>query len=395
MLTSLTVKGFKSLQNIENLELGVINVFIGANGSGKTNLLEAIGLLSATADTPGLVDDQALLRRGVRLSPSRLYHSSFKGMKPAEKIQLRAIRQAGPDTAEYQVQMLRLDVRQLWLYERALKFNQQEMELDNRGLEAREWREFSVLEPYHLDRTQLDLFTGVISALSDYAIFTPNTPALRGAVQDMTQRHPVGLAGGRLAEAVEDLLDVEHRGFGRLPLDELFDLLGWVQEIAVVPPSRELVASNVPTTRSIIRFTNRWMSGGNNQLSSHDANEGTLYVLFVLVLALHPGAPRLFAIDNFDYSMHPQLAQATTRLLCEQMLKTRPARQALLTTHNPAVLDGLDLSDERIRLFAVAHDATGATQIHRIDLPEEIIAHGLPLSTLWLAGAFNPPPDSA
>lgn len=44
------------------MELGHVNVFIGANGSGKSNLLEALGVLSAAAN--GKVDEQALLARG-------------------------------------------------------------------------------------------------------------------------------------------------------------------------------------------------------------------------------------------------------------------------------------------------------------------------------------------
>jgi AAA15 family ATPase/GTPase len=53
-----------------------VNVLIGANGSGKTALLEAIGMLSAA--TSGTVDDEALQRRGVHLTTPQLYKSSFK-----------------------------------------------------------------------------------------------------------------------------------------------------------------------------------------------------------------------------------------------------------------------------------------------------------------------------
>jgi len=42
----ISVKGFKSLYNID-FEPGNVNVFIGANGAGKTTVLEAIGLLTA------------------------------------------------------------------------------------------------------------------------------------------------------------------------------------------------------------------------------------------------------------------------------------------------------------------------------------------------------------
>ena len=54
MLTNLFVKTFKSLDDVA-VDLGRVNVFIGANGSGKTNLLEALGILSAAANGKGLI----------------------------------------------------------------------------------------------------------------------------------------------------------------------------------------------------------------------------------------------------------------------------------------------------------------------------------------------------
>ena len=74
MLERLSVRTFKSLDDV-TVELGVVNVFIGANGSGKTNLLEALGVLAAAAG--GKVDDQALLARGVRPGLPALYKSAF------------------------------------------------------------------------------------------------------------------------------------------------------------------------------------------------------------------------------------------------------------------------------------------------------------------------------
>ena len=74
MLKSLSVRTFKSLADV-TVELGLVNVFVGANGSGKSNLLEALGVLSAAAD--GRVDDQTLLARGVRPGVPRLYKSAF------------------------------------------------------------------------------------------------------------------------------------------------------------------------------------------------------------------------------------------------------------------------------------------------------------------------------
>ena len=54
-------------------------MFIGANGSGKSTILEAIGMLSAAMTDR--VNNNVLQRKGIRLSASSLYKSKFKTMK--------------------------------------------------------------------------------------------------------------------------------------------------------------------------------------------------------------------------------------------------------------------------------------------------------------------------
>ncbi len=387
MLTQIEVQDFKSLRRVR-VELGQVNVFIGANGSGKTNLLEAIGLLGAAANSQ--VDDQALLRRGVRPGPPPLCESSFTSDVPPA-ITIEATWRVGEDVYEYRIGFERMGgVPQSWprYWEEGIRNGQVIYQLDPQNIDPTPHGK----RPSEIP-SELDSFWSV---LSDYAIFAPHTPTLRGEVTDITQRPPMGLAGGQLAEAVADLLDVEQGRFGSLDLDDLFELLDWVDRIDVVPPSREIVSPSVPTSRLIIRFTDHWMRRGYNQLPAYAASEGALYVLFALVLALHRRSPRLFALDNFDQAMHPRLARATARIFCQQMLRSDPPRQALLTTHNPLVLDGLDLRDDRIRLFAVERDSRGASRVHRIRVSEDVLQatqEGLSLSNLWVMGRLGGVPD--
>ena len=58
MIRTIQIRGFKSIV-FQTLELGRVNCFIGANGVGKSNLLEAIGMLGAAAS--GMIDDEALV----------------------------------------------------------------------------------------------------------------------------------------------------------------------------------------------------------------------------------------------------------------------------------------------------------------------------------------------
>ena len=46
----ITIKGFKSIRALERLEIRPVNILIGANGSGKSNLIEAFSFLRALGD---------------------------------------------------------------------------------------------------------------------------------------------------------------------------------------------------------------------------------------------------------------------------------------------------------------------------------------------------------
>jgi predicted ATPase len=49
-IKSITLKGFKSIENLENFKLTNLNVLIGANGAGKSNFVDYFRMLRAFAD---------------------------------------------------------------------------------------------------------------------------------------------------------------------------------------------------------------------------------------------------------------------------------------------------------------------------------------------------------
>ncbi len=51
-LDKLTIKGFKSIQSLENFELRNLNVLIGGNGTGKSNFIDFFRLLRAMMELP-------------------------------------------------------------------------------------------------------------------------------------------------------------------------------------------------------------------------------------------------------------------------------------------------------------------------------------------------------
>ncbi|MCP4109264.1 MAG: ATP-binding protein [Desulfobacteraceae bacterium] len=403
MITKISLQGFKSIKNIEDLELGLINVFIGANGSGKSNILEAVGMLSAAAE--GYVDAKHLLERGVRHSVPALYKTSLKGTYQPFIVLKAYGNQDGTETI-YEVKLNNSveTPEDAWNYEHELFLLDNIKIIDRKHISKISGpsglKNFLLEFDKNKNMGILGSFDGFkkITILNNYKIFMPTTPVLRGLQPDIVPIEPVGLLGGRLAEAVEDILDLENEAIGSLDLDEVLDLLDWVDEFDITGPSRELLSPNVPSLRSVVRFKDYWMDKKRNQLSGYDASEGALYVLFMLVLALHPRTPKFFAVDNFDQAMNPRLVRALTRLFCKIIIESDPPRQAMLTTHNPMVLDGLDLRDDRIRLFAVErnHSTGGATRASRVILSDKILESGekgTPLSMMWVTGLLGGVPD--
>src|SRR5206468_12559183 len=112
--------------------------------------------------------------------------------------------------------------------------------------------------------------------------------------------------------------------------------------------------------------------------------------------ALHDQSPDFFALDNADHGLNPRLARRMMECFCHWMLTARNPRQVLLTTHNPLVLDGLPIQDDRVRLFTVDRDNTGRTVVTHLKLSKALLAKGgdgWTLSRLWVMGHLGGVPN--
>jgi predicted ATP-dependent endonuclease of OLD family len=75
MIKEIKIENFKSIQSL-NLELGRLNVFIGANGSRKSNILEGIALINAAKENK--LDTEFLYARGVHVGDDIYTPSAFE-----------------------------------------------------------------------------------------------------------------------------------------------------------------------------------------------------------------------------------------------------------------------------------------------------------------------------
>ena len=210
-------------------------------------------------------------------------------------------------------------------------------------------------------------------------------------MQDPQTRTPVGLVGGGLAEGFDAL----KRSVEEPRLDEVLELIDWVNDVSATESAGTLLSPSVPRAKRVLKFTDRFMAPTRNTLTAYDASEGALYVLFAAVLCLSPSAPSVFAIDNLDSALNPRLVTRLVARLDEWLRTGNPDRQLLFTAHNPAVLDGLDLDEADVRLFAVERTSAGHTTIRRIEVTPELrhLNKEYPLSRLWAMGNLGAVPN--
>lgn len=394
MIRTLRIQGFKSI-HAQSIALGRVNCFIGANGAGKSNVLEALGVLGAAAN--GVVDDESLLRRGVRAGLPRLYKSSFAAKSTPVHIGMGV---EGENGEMYRVSLLNpLDSPEpAWSYKTEVLGDGLHEIISDGVRNKKNLNPQAGLAALKLvDIEPANPAAQLMQRLQEYAIYCPNTPTLRGVMPDAQSRAPVGLNGGQLAEGFAAL----HKLAGSVDaqaheaLEQVLELIDWVDDIQTTSHGAALLSSKVPRTKWMLKFTDRFMNKSRNELTAYDASEGALYVIFCALLCLLPQAPRLLAIDNLDQALNPRLLTRLASRLSGWLRRNGPDRQLLFTAHNPAVLDGLDLTDSEVRLFVVERNSDGLTCVRRLMPTPELLAlnQQYPLSRLWLMGHLGAVPN--
>jgi len=364
MIRSAHIRGFKSLFDVK-LDLARFNVFVGPGGSGKTNLLEAIGL-AAEATHPEGVKEIRLWRRGVRPGAPSRYLSGFTD-RGSGAVWIALTDEDGnkrtlaikPDHEDPKLWSVRDKVEPL-----------------EGGPAARGER------PPPLD-----------PELSGFGVFALSTPVLQGAYPDPMGGTPLSFSGGGLADAVPEVLAGPQGARLAALLEEL---IPWTDRPTLATPRETHLSTVVPTRRHVLALHDRRLAPSHNALSAFDAPESALHTLFLTTLMLHPDVQPVVAIDSADQALDAPLAKQLVDELQALVLREDARPQVLMTLRNAAGLDALALQDERVRLFEVERLARGDTVVRRVTQrdADALRSGGDALSSVWTReGSINFRPD--
>lgn len=413
MLKTLKIERFKSIYSAE-LDFGCANLFVGPNGAGKSNVLEALGIL-ASALSRG-IDQNALDLRGVRLSLPHLFKSAFKNQRLPQTFHLTAQFEHG----KYECS-IRSGTNSPYLGFQSEALYDGETKVFGRGPNGSRvygvnaYMSRSNLSHLDSNRSIWDAigplieisneFRAEIEDIGDFAIYAPQTAVMRGLAIDSRVIEPLGLTGSGLAQAFQRVLRLmDEKPEMRATIQAMLGIIwkpGWADSIQVRPLDPTIVPPQVRSEGVLIYIRDRFMNQTRNMLSPYDASEGTLYLIFVATLLAHPDAPKVFALDNVDGTLNPDLVRKLTdhivNISCDNAVSDKK-QQIFMTSHHPSALDSFDLFNKKHRVFTVSRNnekanPIGSTTFRRIQPPADmtqedwIINHGgKNLSQLLLDG---------
>lgn len=380
MINRIKIQNFKSIVNM-TLDLGRINVIIGTNGCGKTNILEAITFASAASQNK--LENEFLGTR-LRNVPSQFMFSAFEDIETQKGINI-AIKEERE--VIYSIKLIdnkwkaitSANIDNITTFE---EFNEKAGKIGksiaNKKSASDIIKEFNVSEDFL--NTFMELLNLVPHPeLANFLIYAPEESKLR-TFSDDTYILPFGRRGEGLFQHLRQLTEYKDETAIKAINEGLF-MLDWFDGFNI--------PDNLLTNEYKLSIGDRYLSESLHQFDQRSTNEGFLYLLFYLTLFNSKEAPSFFAIDNIETSFNPKLCTKLTEYLIGAARKND--KQVILTTHSPYVLDGLDLSDDEVRLFVARRDIDGHTRIERIPYRDN---RAISLSDLWMSGLIGGLPDN-
>jgi AAA15 family ATPase/GTPase len=392
MLKEVRIQNYKSIQKLK-LELGRVTVLIGENGCGKSNILEAIALASAAASDK--LDNEFLAARGIRVTEPRFMRSAFEKENLDKDIKIE-IKENDEEKFSCILHNDNSPYSQ-WVNKKNDLVTKSSIDnvfsklgstgyvisIDNSQQEEsetpKEKFENSKEEPLKIKLKEIfkaippeilsasiklsfkEFYNSskLLSLLIKYTIYSPENQALR-TFEKEGQIQPLGINGEGLFKLI-NVLNSDNQG----QLNEIkkkLQLIDWFQDFEAPP--------DLSSIQNSLQIKDRYLDTDLSYFDQRSSNEGFLFLLFYFTLFISELTPKFFAIDNIDASLNPRLCRRLIEELVE--LAKKNDKQVILTTHNPAVLDGLDLDDDEQRLFVIARNQLGYTKARRILNPEPL-----------------------
>ena len=409
MVENIRIRNYKSIVDL-TLDLGRFNVIIGTNGCGKSNILESITMASAASQNK--LDAESLKNRGIRETEPQFMMNAFDDIEldsnnSVIQIDIRSTenpegtsaiigysnqerkwRNNGDISDEAYGIIISKEVHEI-LNGFIEKSKDSERTTFDKELNDflsnnryKDWLAF-VRNEKNVTKEEIEKKLGKsfleAPTYANYISFRPVEKVLRD-FNDYTT-YPLGNKGEGLFQYLKELSKNENNKGLFEEINKGLKMLDWFDGFNI--------PDGLLSNEYKLSIGDKFLKDTLRYFDQRSTNEGFLYLLFFLTLFNSKDTPQFFAVDNIETSFNPGLCQNLTKYLVKTTKEND--KQVILTTHNPFVLDGMDLSDDEVRLFVCRRDIDGHTKIERVKYRED---RKMSLSELWMSGLIGALPDN-
>lgn len=353
-LKEISIKGFKSFRDKTTIELGKLNVLIGANGAGKSNFISVFQLLNNALT--GCLQGYTM-RYGAE-------HFLYNGRKTTQKFELvfKVKTNNALDTYELDVNFQapnRLFVSREYIgYQKKGKDFPFTHEIENSGYElglpnlskqAKIGREAK--NPI---LTTGRAIYGLLAQMRAYQFHdTTDTSKIRGPVNKADGKY-LKSGGGNTASVLYALKNTpEYQPYYN-------KIVNYVRR--VMPDFQDFELSGYPENQWEIFLT--WRKAGVDAVfSPNQLSDGTIRFIALATLLLAPAQvmPKIIVLDEPELGLHPM----AIHILANMVKQASENAQVILATQSSLLLDHFQPED-----VIVADTKNGTTVLNRLNSEE-------------------------
>lgn len=381
LLQSIQLRNILSFgANTPELELRALNVLIGANGSGKSNLIDCIALLRSTPGDMGKViwdgggvqewihkgkpQDAASIRVFVQQYNSAnplIHHIAFRNRFMIYEFddeiiaELNPATENAPPTHIYRLGEIAFEIEAQYRAIRSGATSKKEAEsiLSQLRDPIKHWEITYLADQYERIRIYRDWQFG------------------RGAI--VRNYVDASLPQATLAEDFSNLVLFLNR-LCRDPKTKktivtyLRDIYDGVDDIGF-----DVVGG----------FIQLYLVEGNHTIPAKRLSDGTLHYLCLLAILCDPNPPPLICIEEPELGLHPDLLHKIADLLLDASTRT----QLIVTTHSEIIVDAMTDRPESILICEKCDGQTSIERLNRDNL--QIWLDKYRLGELWSSGELG------
>ncbi|MBS2036892.1 AAA family ATPase [bacterium] len=375
--SKLKVKGFRRLRDTE-VRLTGLNVLIGANGVGKSSVLEVLRLLAASAN--GRLQETISAAHGIGsiITHGQNLLTLSVEMPVPDQAPILYDLEIGKSGQTYSIGTESLRQFRRGPEQRPMKYIESQGQ-DIRYYEKDHSKLLKPTWPHQSDETSLfqvpkmfqvpEHFRKVMSSSTLYHVLDVSSRAPVRLPQSIRPIRMPGVDGEDLVACLYSLRESERDRFDAI-IDTLAAAFASFERIELPPAAAGLLSL-------------AWKDRNYKQpFFAHQLSEGTLRFLWLVTLLQSPDLPTVTMIDEPEVSLHPEML----RILAELMREAAERTQLIVATHSDRFVRFLQ-ADE---LIVCDMDEDGGASLTRgSDLDLEAWLGDYSLDELWSLGRLG------